>query len=216
VFGFRRKRGDGDDFQRAALDHIDALYGTALRLTRDPSEAEDLVQDTLVRAYRFQHSFEPGTNLKAWLLRILPNTFINHYRRSARERRVLDHEEGSPVGDGVMSRSAMRGLVDSVSVAQEGLLREEIAAALDELPEDYRVMIVLADVEVLSYKEIADAVGVQIGTVLSRLHRARKLMQKRLLNQAIHMGIVREVEDSEEAAPLDLEAFRRRRAGGAR
>ncbi len=216
MFGFGRKNREGTEFQREALQHLDALYGTALRLTRDPSEAQDLVQDTLVRAYRFQHSFEPGTNLKAWLLRILTNTFINHYRRSARERRVLDHEEGSPVGDGVMSRSAMRGLVDSVSVAQEGLLREEIAAALDELPEDYRVMIVLADVEELSYKEIADAVGVPIGTVMSRLHRARKLMQKRLLNQAIHMGIVREVEDSEEAAPLDLEAFRRRRAGGAR
>ena len=216
MFGFGRKNREGTEFQREALQHLDALYGTALRLTRDPSEAQDLVQDTLVRAYRFQHSFEPGTNLKAWLLRILTNTFINHYRRSARERRVLDHEEGSPVGDGVMSRSAMRGLVDSVSVAQEGLLREEIAAALDELPEDYRVMIVLADVEELSYKEIADAVGVPSGTVMSRLHRARKLMQKRLLNQAIHMGIVREVEDSEEAAPLDLEAFRRRRAGGAR
>ena len=216
MFGFGRKNREGTEFQREALQHLDALYGTALRLTRDPSEAQDLVQDTLVRAYRFQHSFEPGTNLKAWLLRILTNTFINHYRRSARERRVLDHEEGSPVGDGVMSRSAMRGLVDSVSVAQEGLLREEIAAALDELPEDYRVMIVLADVEELSYKEIADAVGVPIGTVMSRLHRARKLMQKRLLNQAIHMGIVREVEESEEAAPLDLEAFRRRRAGGAR
>jgi RNA polymerase sigma-70 factor (ECF subfamily) len=216
VFGFGRKNREGTEFQREALQHLDALYGTALRLTRDPSEAQDLVQDTLVRAYRFQHSFEPGTNLKAWLLRILTNTFINHYRRSARERRVLDHEEGSPVGDGVMSRSAMRGLVDSVSVAQEGLLREEIAAALDELPEDYRVMIVLADVEELSYKEIADAVGVPIGTVMSRLHRARKLMQKRLLNQAIHMGIVREVEESEEAPPLDLEAFRRRRAGGAR
>jgi RNA polymerase sigma-70 factor (ECF subfamily) len=216
VFGFGRKNREGTEFQREALQHLDALYGTALRLTRDPSEAQDLVQDTLVRAYRFQHSFEPGTNLKAWLLRILTNTFINHYRRSARERRVLDHEEGSPVGDGVMSRSAMRGLVDSVSVAQEGLLREEIAAALDELPEDYRVMIVLADVEELSYKEIADAVGVPIGTVMSRLHRARKLMQKRLLNQAIHMGIVREVEDEEESAPLDLEAFRRRRVGGAR
>jgi RNA polymerase sigma-70 factor (ECF subfamily) len=217
VFGFGRKNREGNEFQRDALQHLDALYGTALRLTRDPSEAQDLVQDTLVRAYRFQHSFEVGTNLKAWLLRILTNTFINHYRRSARERRVLDHEEGSPVGDGVMSRSAMRGLVDSVSVAQEGLLREEIGAALDELPEDYRVMIVLADIEELSYKEIAEAVGVPIGTVMSRLHRARKLMQKRLLNQAIHMGIVREGEpDNDEVAPLDLDAFRRRRAGGAR
>jgi len=218
VFGFRRKRGDGDDFQRAALDHIDALYGTALRLTRDPSEAEDLVQDTLVRAYRFQHHFEPGTNLKAWLLRILTNTFINHYRRSARERKVLDHEDGSPVGDGVMSRQAMRGLMDSTAVAQEGLLRAEISAALEELPEDYRVMIVLADIEELSYKEIAEAIDVPIGTVMSRLHRARKLMQRRLIQQALQMGIVSNVqqEDESEHAPLDLNAYRVKRAGGAK
>jgi RNA polymerase sigma-70 factor (ECF subfamily) len=222
VFGFGRRKtggGEGGDFQRAALEHLDALYGTALRLTRNQSEAEDLVQDTLVRAYRFQHHFEPGTNLKAWLLRILTNTFINHYRRSARERRVLDHEEGSPVGDGVMSRAAMRGLMDATTVAQEGLLREEIAAALAELPEDYRVMIVLADVEELSYKEIAESVGVPIGTVMSRLHRARKLMQKRLIHQALQMGIVREVEApqaEDEPAPIDLDSYRQKRAGASR
>jgi RNA polymerase sigma-70 factor (ECF subfamily) len=217
VFGFRRKAGrDGGDFERSALEHLDALYGTALRLTRNQSEAEDLVQDTLVRAYRFQHQFEAGTNLKAWLLRILTNTFINHYRRSARERKVLDQEEGSPVGDGVMSRSAMRGLLDANTVAQEGLLREEIAAALDDLPDDYRAMIVLADVEELSYKEIAETVNVPIGTVMSRLHRARKLMQKRLITQAIQMGIVREVEAPSEEPVLDLESYRKKRAGGAR
>ena len=101
VFGFGRKKarssGDGPAaFEEAALEHLDALFGAALRLTRNESEAQDLVQDALVRAYRFQHHFEPGTNLKAWLLRILTNTFINHYRRSARERRVLDVEEGAP------------------------------------------------------------------------------------------------------------------------
>jgi RNA polymerase sigma-70 factor, ECF subfamily len=217
VFGFRRKAGrDGGDFERSALEHLDALYGTALRLTRNQSEAEDLVQDTLVRAYRFQHQFEAGTNLKAWLLRILTNTFINHYRRSARERKVLDQEEGSPVGDGVMSRAAMRGLLDANTVAQEGLLREEIAAALDDLPDDYRAMIVLADVEELSYKEIAETVNVPIGTVMSRLHRARKLMQKRLITQAIQMGIVREVAAPSEEPVLDLESYRKKRAGGAR
>lgn len=224
-FGFGRKSKEGGEFERAALQHLDTLYGTALRLTRDASEAEDLVQDSLVRAYRFQHHFEPGTNLKAWLLRILTNTFINHYRRSTRERRVLDPQEGAPVGEGVMSRAAMRGLTDSVSLAQEGLLRDEIRVALDELPEDYRMMIVLADVEELSYKEIAEAVGVPIGTVMSRLHRARKLMQKRLIDQAIHMGIVQEREQPEpndplergdDPAPIDLATYRDRKksAGG--
>jgi len=212
-FGFRSKKAAGDSFEARAIEHLDALYGAAMRLTRDPAEAEDLVQDALVRAYRFQHHFEAGTNLKAWLFRILTNTFINHYRRGVRERRVLDQEESAPIGDGVMSRAAMRGLTDSVSVAQEGLLRDEIKRALDELPEDYRVMIVLADIEELSYKEIAEALECPIGTVMSRLHRARKLMQQRLMQQAIQMGIVVEAQGEPEAAPLDLAAFRRRKHG---
>jgi RNA polymerase sigma-70 factor, ECF subfamily len=216
VFGFRRNKAVGE-FEEAALAHLDVLYGAALRLTRDPSEAQDLVQDALVRAYRFQHHFEAGTNLKAWLLRILTNTFINHYRRSTRERRVLDSEDSAPVGDGVMSRAAMRGLTDATAVAQEGLLRSEIFAALDSLPEDYRVMIVLADIEELSYKEIAEAVEVPIGTVMSRLHRARKLMQKQLIEQAVQMGIVKaepEASDDDKVeAPVDIQTYRKRRQG---
>jgi RNA polymerase sigma-70 factor (ECF subfamily) len=224
LFGFRRSNRAAGDFEEGALEHLDALFGAALRLTRNENEAQDLVQDALVRAYRFQHHFEPGTNLKAWLLRILTNTFINHYRRSARERRVLDHEEGAPVGDGVMSRAAMRSLTDSTAVAQEGLLRAEIVAAIDSLPEDYRLMIVLADIEELAYKEIAETLSVPIGTVMSRLHRARKLLQKRLLDQAVQMGIVRVDEEAElaevagegaeEAGPVDFEAYRRRKLGG--
>lgn len=216
AFGFGRKKNGGGEFEEAALAHLDALFGAALRLTRNESEAQDLVQDALVRAYRFQHHFEPGTNLKAWLLRILTNTFINHYRRSARERRVLDHEEGAPIGDGVMSRAAMRSLTDSTSVAQEGLLRAEILAAIDSLPEDYRMMVVLADVEELAYKEIADTLSVPIGTVMSRLHRARKLLQKSLIEQAIQMGIVSPSaldEPANEAAPVDLNAFRQKKLG---
>ena len=220
VFGFRRnkaseKPGAGaGEFEEAALEHLDALYGAALRLTRDPNGAQDLVQDALVRAYRFQHHFEPGTNLKAWLLRILTNTFINHYRRSARERRVLDSDESAPVGDGVMSRAAMRGLTDSTAVAQEGLLRDEIMKALDNLPEDYRLMIVLADIEELSYKEIAEAVSVPIGTVMSRLHRARKMMQKQLIEQAVQMGIVAPAAGDDEVAPaIDMQDYRKRKAG---
>jgi RNA polymerase sigma-70 factor (ECF subfamily) len=216
AFGFGRDKKAAGEFEAAALTHLDALYGAALRLTRNESEAQDLVQDALVRAYRFQHHFEPGTNLKAWLLRILTNTFINHYRRVARERRVLEQEESAPVGDGVMSRSAMRCLTDSTAVAQEGLLRKEIIAAIDNLPEDYRMMVVLADVEELAYKEIADMLSVPIGTVMSRLHRARKLLQKSLLDQAIQMGIVQvnEAEDvGAEAAPVDFAAYRQKKLG---
>jgi RNA polymerase sigma-70 factor, ECF subfamily len=218
AFGFGKNKSVNGEFEEAALVHLDTLFGAALRLTRNESEAQDLVQDALVRAYRFQHHFEPGTNLKAWLLRILTNTFINHYRRSARERKVLDHEEGAPIGDGVMSRAAMRSLTDSTAVAQEGLLRKEILAAIDSLPEDYRIMVVLADVEELAYKEIAETLSVPIGTVMSRLHRARKMLQKSLVQQAVQMGIVspsalEEGADDASAQPLDLNAFRQRKMG---
>jgi RNA polymerase sigma-70 factor (ECF subfamily) len=218
AFGFGKNKSANGEFEEAALVHLDTLFGAALRLTRNESEAQDLVQDALVRAYRFQHHFEPGTNLKAWLLRILTNTFINHYRRSARERKVLDHEEGAPIGDGVMSRAAMRSLTDSTAVAQEGLLRKEILAAIDSLPEDYRIMVVLADVEELAYKEIAETLSVPIGTVMSRLHRARKMLQKSLVQQAVQMGIVspsalEEGADEASAQPLDLNAFRQRKMG---
>lgn len=221
VFGFRRSKASKTkvgEFEEAALEHLDVLYGAAMRLTRDANEAQDLVQDALVRAYRFQHHFEAGTNLKAWLLRILTNTFINHYRRHVRERRVLDTEEGTPVGDGVMSRAAMRGLTDSTTVAQEGLLRDEIIGALDNLPDDYRMMIVLADIEELSYKEIAESVGVPIGTVMSRLHRARKMMQKQLIEQAVQMGIIapadQVAEDTAALEPaIDMQRYRQRKQG---
>jgi RNA polymerase sigma-70 factor (ECF subfamily) len=218
AFGFSKNKSASGEFEEAALVHLDTLFGAALRLTRNESEAQDLVQDALVRAYRFQHHFEPGTNLKAWLLRILTNTFINHYRRSARERKVLDHEEGAPIGDGVMSRAAMRSLTDATAVAQEGLLRKEILAAIDGLPEDYRIMVVLADVEELAYKEIAETLSVPIGTVMSRLHRARKMLQKSLVEQAVQMGIVspsalEDRADEVSAQPVDLNAFRQRKMG---
>ncbi len=197
-----------DEFEREALKHLDALYGAALRLTRSPSDAEDLVQDAFVKAYRFYDRFEPGTNMKAWLFRILTNTFINKYRRTTRERKVLEGREAEPVGDGVMSRAAMRTLTDPVAEAHRRIITAEIQEALDSLPEDYRVMIVLADVEELSYKEIATIVGCPIGTVMSRLHRARKKMQRRLLAQAVQLGIVEEPTVSE---PVSLEDYRRRK-----
>ncbi len=198
-----------DDFARDALQYLDALYGTALRLTRSEADAQDLVQDAFLKAYRFYDHFEPGTNLRAWMLRILTNTFINKYRRRVRERRVLDGDEAEPVGDGVMSRAAMRALTDPVNDALRPLISREIQRALDDLSDEHRLMIVLADVEELSYKEIADIVGCPVGTVMSRLHRARKQMQHRLLHTAIDMGIVQAPTSSE---PISLEAYRRVRA----
>jgi RNA polymerase sigma-70 factor, ECF subfamily len=199
-----------DEFAKEAIQHLDTLYGAALRLTRSAADADDLVQDAFLKAYRFYDRFEPGTNLRAWLLRILTNTFINKYRRTHREKKVLDGDDAEPVGDGVMSRAAMRALQDPDGEAMRSLVTAEIQAALDELPDDYRLMIVLADVEELSYKEIADIVGCPIGTVMSRLHRARKQMQTKLVGTAIDMGII-QPETEAVSEPVSLEAYRRNR-----
>lgn len=200
------------EFEREAMLHLDTLYGAALRLTRSPSDAEDLVQDSLVKAFRFYDRFEAGTNMKAWLLKILRNTFINRYRRTVRERNVFEGAIAKPVGDGVMSRDAMRGLTRPVENAQRRLLAEEIQRALDELPEEHRTIVLLADVEELSYREIADIAGCPIGTVMSRLHRARKALQSRLVDQAVALGI--RAEPSEVSPAISMSAFRSRKAAG--
>jgi len=198
-------------FEAEVRPQLDVLYSMALRLTRSPVDAEDLVQDTLVRAYRFYNRFEAGTNFKAWLLRIQMNTFVNRYRRATRERQVFEGPMATPVGEGVMSRATMRGLTDPVGDAQRQLIAREIQRAFDELSEDARAMVLLADVEELSYKEIADVVGCPIGTVMSRLHRARKQLQSSLQKHAVQLGII-EDDDEDIDDPIPLEAFRARKA----
>ncbi len=198
-------------FESEVRPHLDALYSTALRLTRSGVDAEDLVQDTLVRAYRFYDRFEAGTNFKAWLLRIQMNAFVNRYRRSAREREVFAGPMATPVGEGVMSRSTMRGLTDPVGDAQRQIIAREINRAFEELSDDARAMVLLADVEELSYKEIAEVIGCPIGTVMSRLHRARKQLQSSLQQHAAQMGII-DTDDEADPDPVSLEAFRSRKA----
>jgi RNA polymerase sigma-70 factor (ECF subfamily) len=198
-------------FEVEARPYLDTLYSTALRLTRSPVDAEDLVQDTLVRAYRFYDRFEAGTNFKAWLLRIQMNTFVNRYRRATRERQVFEGPMATPVGEGVMSRATMRGLTDPVGDAQRQLIAREINRAFEQLSEDARAMVLLADVEELSYKEIAEVMGCPIGTVMSRLHRARKQLQVSLQQHATDLGII-DADDSETEDAVSLEAFRSRKA----
>jgi RNA polymerase sigma-70 factor (ECF subfamily) len=199
-------------FEAEVRPHLDSLYSTALRLTRSPVDAEDLVQDTLVRAYRFYDRFEAGTNFKAWLLRIQMNAFVNRYRRAARERQVFEGPMAVPVGEGVMSRSTMRGLVDPVGDAQRRIIAQEINRAFEELSDDGRAMVLLADVEELSYKEIAEVIGCPIGTVMSRLHRARKQLQSSLQQHAAQLGIIEADEQERVDDPVSLEAFRSRKA----
>jgi len=202
------------DFEREALPHLDSLYAAALRLTRRPSDAEDLVQESMLKAYRFWDGFEAGTNARAWLLRIVTNTFINRHRRKARERAVFEGVLADPVGEGVMSRAAMRGLTHAESEADRRLLAGEILAAMEKLAPQQRLMIQLSDMEGLAYKEIAVVLGCPVGTVMSGLHRARKALQKHLMVQAVEFGLVEaepEVEGAAPSAAVSLEDYRRQK-----
>jgi len=208
-----------DSFAEEALSHMDAMYGVACRLTRNPTEAEDLVQDALVKAMRARDQFNAGTNLKAWMFRILTNTFINKYRRGGLERSVLEGPDADPLVDGWVSASTMRQLRDPEQIALRPIVEGEVGRALDALPTEFKLAVVLCDVEEFSYEEIADIMGCPIGTVMSRLHRGRKLLQKSLYSHALAMGIVKGEDEIFEARqksePTDLSTFRARKRGAA-
>jgi RNA polymerase sigma-70 factor (ECF subfamily) len=208
---------DSDGFTEECLGHLDAMYGVACRLTRNPTEAEDLVQDALVKAMRARHQFLVGTNLKAWLFRILTNTFINKYRRGGLERALFEGPDADPLADGWVSASTMRQLRDPEQIALLPIVEGEVQRALDALPAEFKLAVILCDVEEFSYEEIAEIMGCPIGTVMSRLHRGRKLLQKSLYSHAVAMGIVKG-EDSvgsapSVSAPADLTAYRARKRG---
>jgi RNA polymerase sigma-70 factor (ECF subfamily) len=208
-------------FEEALLDHLDAMYGVALRMTKEASAAEDLVQDTIVKAVRARGQYKVGTNLKAWLLRILTNTFINNHRRGGIERDVFEGPDAAPLAERWIGASTMRAMRDPEKEALAPLIEAEVRQALDALPEHFRLAIVLSDIEGLAYKEIADVMGCPVGTVMSRLHRARKLLQIALRDQAIALGIIDDEEAMPRAAasgdssePVDLANFRARKRGG--
>jgi RNA polymerase sigma-70 factor, ECF subfamily len=202
------------EFEREALAHLSALLAVGTRLTKNTAEAEDLVQDTYVKAMRARRQFEAGTNMRAWLLRILTNTFINRYRRGGLEKSVIEGPDADPLADGWIGASTLAAMRDPESQALRPVLEREITTALNELPDEFRLAVVLADVEELSYREISDIMGCPIGTVMSRLHRGRRLLKSRLYEHARAMGIVRphtSVGAAEaDGAPVDLEAYRTR------
>lgn len=166
-------------FEQTALIHLDFLYGSAVKITRNEDDAQDLVQETVMRAFRFFDKYEPGTNCKAWLYRILKNTFINHYRQQHRRPSEVDFDaieethEAQVKHTGTKPGNPEENLLNSV-------LRNDVRLALEKLPADYREALFLSLVEGFSYREIAEMVGCPIGTVMSRIHRARKLMQRDL------------------------------------
>jgi RNA polymerase sigma-70 factor (ECF subfamily) len=180
----------GDEFESEALRHLDALYRTALRMTRSEADAEDLVQETYIRAFRFREQFTLGTNMKAWLFRILTNTFINTYRRKTAQPEVTDLEgiDEFSLYRRMNTDRAASSSPDPEAELLNNVVDTEVTDALEELPEKFRTTVLL-DVEGFSYKEIAEMLSVPIGTVMSRLHRGRKFLQKRLYDLARERGI---------------------------
>ena len=205
-----KKTKEVDTFAEETLSHLDGMYAVACRLTRNPTEAEDLVQDSLVKAMRARDQYAAGTNLKAWLYRILTNTFINKYRRGGLERALFDGPDADPLADGWVSASTMRQLRDPEQIALLPIVESEVRAALDALPAEFKLAVVLCDVEEFSYEEIAEIMGCPIGTVMSRLHRGRKLLQRSLYSHALAMGIVKGEDNvgSNASAPADIAAYR--------
>lgn len=187
---------DKERFQQEALPLLDSLYAAALRMTRNPADAEDLLQETMMRAYRSFNRFEPGTNIKAWLFRILTNAYINTYRKKQREPQKVSADE---LEDFDLYQEL--GLHDPQfsetpeTIVLDSLLDSDIARALDDLPEQFRLAVVLSDLEGFSYAEMAEIMGVPMGTVMSRLHRGRKALQKRLWEVARDRGIGRTAGD---------------------
>ena len=180
------------DFEEVAVPHLDALYGAACRLTRNPRDAEDLVQDAMVRAYRFWDSFEKDSNCKAWLFKILTNTFINNYQKKKRGREVLTAAAAEQKAtDGVLVQQASLAQRNPQNILIDETISDQVTSALEALPSDFRLAVVLCDLEGLSYKEIADAMDCPIGTVMSRLYRGRRLLKKALKSYALQEGIIR-------------------------
>ena len=177
-------------FERDALPFLDQLYAAAMRMTRNPSDAEDLVQETYVKAFAAFHQFTEGTNLKAWLYRILTNTFINNYRKKQRQPQ---ESNGDSVEDWQLARAESHtssGLRSAEMEALDHLPDSDVKDALQQLPEDFRLAVYLADVEGFAYKEIAEIMGTPIGTVMSRLHRGRKQLQSLLADYAKERGLI--------------------------
>ena len=179
-------------FEALVHEHLDSLYGSALRLTRNRTAAEDLIQDTFLKAWRSFHTFQQGTNARAWLYKILMNAYIDSYRRSSREPELVDHED---VGDFYLYAKAqeaddLRRAGDPEEILLSKIMDADVKAALEAVPEPFRMAVILADLEEFSYREIAEILGIPIGTVMSRLYRGRRHLQRLLWDYARRAGYV--------------------------
>ncbi len=179
-----------EDFEAGVLAQLDSLYRTALRMTNNPQEAEDLVQETMLKAFRFAHTYQPGTNLRAWLFRILNTSAINRYRKQATQPVTTSLPEGEDfyLYNRIKDLSGQELSLGAEEEVLSKYLDEDVYKALRDLPPNFRMAIILADIEGLSYKEIAEALQIPIGTVMSRISRARRQLQQSLWKYAKDRG----------------------------
>ena len=184
-----------EQFEELAMPLLDQLYGAALRMTRNPADAEDLVQEAYAKAFAGFHSFKPGTNFRAWMHRILTNAYINHYRKRQRQPAQYPTDEITDWQLAAAAEHTSTGLRSAEVEAMELLPDDEIRAALAELPEEFRMAVYYADVQDLPYKEIAEIMDTPLGTVMSRLHRGRKQLRELLRDVAAERGFGRDREE---------------------
>lgn len=201
-------------FEREALPHLDALYGMALRLTRDEREAEDLLQDSLVRAYRFYDRYEEGSNIKAWLFKILTNAFYNSVRKRKNLRRLESEAEVGGHYDRFISDASMLGR-DAEKALMGKIAAAELSSAIEELPPEFRTAVLLCDLYDFSYRDIAEIIERPVGTVMSRLYRGRRLLQRRLYAYAVEHGYIRAQEQAGASgdSPASLDEYRESKRG---
>jgi len=184
--GARKKQAE---FEAEALPHMDVLYNFALRTTGNENDAQDLLQETYLKAFRFWDKYEKGTNIRAWLFRIMKNSYINRYRKETKEPDKVDYDEIENFYNTIRAEST-----DPNDLQQKlfgNLLGDEVTKALESLPDDFRTVVILCDIEGLTYEEIAEFVECPIGTVRSRLHRGRKLLQAKLYEYAKKQGVIK-------------------------
>lgn len=209
VFGRKKDEETRRAFEREAMPHMSTLYNAALYMTRNPAGAEDLVQETLLKAFRFWHRYEQGTNCKAWLFRILTNTFINRNRKKQHLHESLDASERELSSATLAETSSF---YENPEVDYFGkLFPEHIKEAIEALPENFRIPVILADLHDFSYKEIADIMECPVGTVMSRLFRGRKRLQEVLFDYAIELGIIDRKAAVDASGAISLDAYRERR-----
>lgn len=174
------------EFKSEALPHMDFLYNYALRMTYNAADAEDLVQETFMKAFRFWDSYEKGTNIRAWLFRIMKNAYINRYRKEKKEPETVEYDDVQNYYNNVRDSTVESGNVQETLFGN--LLDDQVAKAIAELPDDFRTIVILCDIEELTYEEVAEFIDCPIGTVRSRLHRGRKLLRAKLLEYAKKRG----------------------------